>query len=53
MGATGRICKPYTVQYREDAPLAVIDLAERTHAAVLRGDFEGRERVREEFGLSG
>ncbi len=33
--------------------LAVIDLAERMAAAVLRGDFEGRERVRQEFGISG
>ena len=33
--------------------LAVIDLAERMAAAVLRGDFEGRERVREEFGIDG
>ena len=33
--------------------LAVIDLAERMHAALLRGDFEGRERVRQEFGISG
>ena len=31
--------------------LAVIDLAERMHAAVLRGDFEGRKRVRQEFGI--
>ena len=33
--------------------LAVIDLGERMHAAVLRADFEGRERVREEFGIGG
>ena len=33
--------------------LAVIDLAERMHAALLRGDFEGREQVRREFGISG
>ena len=33
--------------------LAVIDLAERMHAAVLRGEFEGRERVRQEFGSGG
>ena len=33
--------------------LAVIDLAERIAAAVLRGDFEGRQRVREEFGIGG
>jgi hypothetical protein len=32
---------------------AVIDLAERMNAAGLRGDFEGRERVRREFGISG
>jgi hypothetical protein len=32
---------------------AVIDLAERMNAATLRGDFEGRERVRREFGISG
>ena len=31
--------------------LAVIDLAERMHAALLRGDFEGRERVRRGLGL--
>jgi hypothetical protein len=30
--------------------LAVIDLAERMDAAVLRGDVEGRERARREFG---
>ena len=29
---------------------AVIDLAERMDAAVLRGDVEGRERARREFG---
>ena len=33
--------------------LAVVDPAERMHAAVLRGDFEGRGRVRHEFGISG
>ena len=33
--------------------LAVIDLAERMNNAVLRGDFEGRERVRREFGVGG
>ena len=33
--------------------LAVIDLAERMLAAVLRGDFDGRERVRREFGIAG
>ena len=33
--------------------LAVFDLAERMHAATLRADFEGRERVREEFGIGG
>ena len=33
--------------------LAVIDPAERMHASMLRGDFEGRERVRREFGISG
>jgi hypothetical protein len=32
---------------------AVTDLAERMNAAVLRGDFEGRERVRQEFGIGG
>ena len=31
--------------------LAVIDLAERMDAAVLRGDFDGREQVRQEFGI--
>ena len=31
--------------------LAVIDLAERMHAAVLRGDFDGRVQVRKEFGV--
>ena len=33
--------------------LTVVDLAERMHAAVLSADFEGRERVRQEFGISG
>ena len=33
--------------------LAVIDLVERMHAAVLRGDFEGRERVGPDFGIGG
>ena len=33
--------------------LGVIDLAERMVAAALRDDFEGRERVREEFGIGG
>ena len=33
--------------------MAVIDLAERMNRAVLRGDFEGRERVRREFGIDG
>ena len=33
--------------------LAVIDLAERMHAAMLRGDVDGRERVRVEFGIDG
>ena len=33
--------------------LAVLDLAEPMHAAVLRGDFEGREQVRREFGIAG
>ena len=33
--------------------LAVIDLAERMHGAMLRGDFDGRERLRREFGISG
>ena len=33
--------------------LAVIDLAERMHATMLRGDVEGRERVRREFGIGG
>ena len=33
--------------------LAVIDLAERMHGAVLRGDSDARERVRREFGISG
>ena len=33
--------------------LAVIDLAERMHAVVLRGDSDGRERVRREFGSGG
>ena len=33
--------------------LAVIDLAERMHAATLRGDFDGREQMRREFGISG
>ena len=32
---------------------AVIDLAERMHAAMLRGDVDGRERVRVEFGIDG
>jgi hypothetical protein len=32
---------------------AVIDVAERIDAAVLRGDVEGRERVRREFGVGG
>ena len=29
------------------------DLAERMQAGALRGDFDGRERVRREFGISG
>ena len=33
--------------------LAVIGLAERMHAAMLRGDSTGREWVRQEFGISG
>ena len=33
--------------------LAVIDLAERMNAAVLRGDVERRERARREFGVGG
>ena len=33
--------------------LAVVDLAERMDAAVRRGDSHGRERVRQEFGISG
>jgi hypothetical protein len=33
--------------------LAVVDVAERMNAAVLRGDFEGRERARREFGVGG
>jgi hypothetical protein len=33
--------------------LAVLDLAERTDAAVLRGDVEGRERARRGFGVGG
>ena len=33
--------------------LAVIDVAERLDAAVLRGDVEGRERVRREFAVAG
>jgi hypothetical protein len=33
--------------------MAVIDLAERMDAAVLRGDVEGRERARGEFGVGG
>ena len=33
------------------ALLAVVDLAERMDAAVRRGDFDGRERVRREFGI--
>ena len=32
---------------------AVIDLAERMEAAVRRGDVDGRERVRREFGIAG
>ena len=32
---------------------AVVDLAERMNAATLRGDFEGRERARGEFGVGG
>lgn len=32
---------------------AVVDLAERMNAAVLRGDYDGRERVLREFGISG
>jgi hypothetical protein len=32
---------------------AVVDLAERMNAATLRGDFEGRERARREFGVAG
>ena len=32
---------------------AVVDVAERMDAGVLRGDFDGRERVRREFGISG
>ena len=33
--------------------LAVIDPAERMDAAALRGDLEGRERVRRELGVWG
>ena len=33
--------------------LAVVDVAERTDAAVLRGDVAGRERARREFGVGG
>ena len=32
---------------------AVVDLAERMQAGALRSDFDGRERVRREFGISG
>ena len=32
---------------------AVIDVAERMNAAVLRGDVAGRERARREFGVGG
>ena len=32
---------------------AVLDLAERMHAAILRGDSDGRERVRQELGIAG
>ena len=32
---------------------AVVDLAERMQAGALRSDFEGRERVRRAFGISG
>ena len=32
---------------------AVIDVAERMDAAVLRGDVEGRERARRECGVGG
>jgi hypothetical protein len=35
------------------ALIAVIDLAERMDVATLRGDFEGPERIRREFGISG
>jgi len=34
-------------------PLAVVDLAERMDAAVLRGDVAGRERARREVGVGG
>jgi hypothetical protein len=33
--------------------LAVVDLAERMDAAVLRGDVEGREPARREVGVAG
>ena len=33
--------------------LAVIDPAERMDATALRGDVEGRERTRWEFGIAG
>ena len=33
--------------------LAVIDPAERMDVATLRGDVEGPERTRREFGISG
>ena len=33
--------------------LAVVDVAERMDAAVLRGDYEGRERARREVGVGG
>ena len=33
--------------------LAVVDLAERMHGAVLRGDSDARERVRRGFGIAG
>ena len=32
---------------------AVVDLAERMQGTALRSNFEGRERVRREFGISG
>jgi hypothetical protein len=48
LGLVERLRGPTAVQLP-----AVIDLAERMNAAVLRGDVEGQERARREVGVGG